>query len=429
MMNQQQALVIELNEFNLDLLKHASTALNLKNIKRILSFNQGITLADQLTEHQGLDPWVQWVSVHAESPSQKHGIIRLGDISKLNHNQIWERLSSLGIKTGVWGVMNAARKNSPSNQFFVADPWTFTEVAYPQELNSFLALPVYFAKNYLDLSPLKMLWNGMKTGWYALRNIRLSLLLSDALFLFKGLLSTKKLGTSFLFCAYELIATRVFFKYRKKYNPQVNFIFLNSIAHFQHHDWQGLNKLDETSKFVFRCIDRMLSIILPPEESSTKVLVLNGLSQRNVSEENHYCYRQINPKRFLLTLGLNPSRIEQCMTNDAHVFFESEADRNQSASLISSITINGGQAFFVEKDPDTPLKLFYQVAISDKLDDAALLKFQNKEIPFFSEFAVYAKRTGAHIPTGAYLVDGFTLPESMNNSDIFSYVWPRESLL
>ena len=236
----------------------------------------------------------------------------------------------------------------------------------------------------------------------------------------------KKLKTSFLFCAYELLAIRVFSKYRIKYNPQVNFIFLNTVAHFQHHDWHSSSELDATTKFIFRCVDRMLTIILPSQNTSERTLVLNGLSQRNVSEENHYCYRQINPERFLVNIGVKFDVVEQCMTNDAHVFFLSEMERDRGAHLLSSATIAGQQVFFVEKDSVNPLKLFYQVSVWHQLDDSSVLKFEEGEIPFFREFAIYAKRTGAHIPTGSYFSNGLSLPASINNCDVFSYVWPKE---
>lgn len=420
----QPTLVLELNEFNMDLLKLAASKLNLKNIQRIISLNHGVTIADQVQEHQGLDPWVQWVSIHTETPSQEHNILRLGDLAKLDRQQIWERLSDLGISTGVWGVMNAGRRQSPSNQYFVTDPWTFTEAAHPSSLNPFLALPIYFSKNYLDLSFFQILLNSAKTSWFILRNLKLSELFSDTLFLLKGLLGIKKFKTSFLFCSYELISTRIFSKYRKKYKPQVNFIFINSIAHFQHHDWNDGIDFDPVSKFVFQSIDRILSIVLPPENSPEKIMILSGLSQKNVSREQIYCYRQINPEDFLTSLGLSFNKVEQCMTNDAHVFFRTEAERERAFNLLNSATIEGQPTFFVEKCSINNKKLFYQVAISKHLDENAVLKLENQELSFFKKFAIYAKRTGAHIPTGSYLTNYTSLPEVINNSEIFSHIWP-----
>ena len=201
--------VVELNEFNIELLERAAVTLNLPHIKRILSFSSGVTLADQSKEHQGLDPWVQWVSIHSETRSQQHGIIRLGDVAKLQHEQIWERLAKKGVTTGVWGIMNGSRGNATTNAFFFADPWTFSEAPFPSKLANFLSLPVYYAKNYLSLSKGKLLASAFQTSKFILKNIPLRNLIADARFLLRHAAGTK-LGSCFLFAAFELISTRLF---------------------------------------------------------------------------------------------------------------------------------------------------------------------------------------------------------------------------
>ena len=71
---------------------------------------------------------------------------------------------------------------------------------------------------------------------------------------------------------------------RDKYRPDAHLIFLNSIAHFQHHDWNEHN-IDLNARFVYRTIDRILGIVLPAEASEERVLILNGFSQKNVANE------------------------------------------------------------------------------------------------------------------------------------------------
>jgi len=424
--NKDPVLVVELNEFNLELLRRAADAFGLRHLQRILEFPCGTTLADQEHEHQGLDPWVQWVSVHTESTSQEHGIIRLGDVPRLKKRQIWERLGDAGWTTGVWGVMNASRNNASNNLFFVADPWTFSQAPFPEQLGLFLSLPGYFAKNYLDLSRWRIIGAALRTGWYLLRHLPLRQMLSDAGFLLRSLTGVRA-GTVFLFCAFELLSVRVFARFRAAHRPDANFIFINCIAHFQHHDWNAGAGLDKTAEFVFSAVDRMLSILLPPEGAPGRILVLNGLSQRNVSGEHLYCYRQINPARFLKRLDLQFQRIEQCMTSDAHVFFATAADRQRAVELLSSATVNGKRAFDVEPDPQDGLKLFYQVAYWDEAAAGSLLVFAGREIPFLDEFGIHAKRTGAHVPEGTYLAHGIDMPDRLANADVLRHIWPVDA--
>ncbi|OGB20928.1 MAG: hypothetical protein A3I66_20245 [Burkholderiales bacterium RIFCSPLOWO2_02_FULL_57_36] len=414
--------VIELNEFSLPLLKQAAHELNLSNIKRILAFSHGTTMADQKIEHQGLDPWVQWVSIHAEIPSQVHGIIRLGDVPKLKHEQIWERLAKKGITTGVWGIMNGSRKNAPSNTFFFADPWTFSETPFPSKLNDFLALPIYYAKNYLSLSISKLLRSTFQTFKFILQQVPISTLAADAWFLLRNAAGTK-IDSCFLFAAFELVSVRLFVKYRNLHKPDVTFLFLNSIAHFQHHEWKN-NVLDRKTAFLFRSIDRMLSTVLPPEASQDRILILNGLTQKNVENDSLYCYRQIDPANFLKALGLRFSKVEQCMTSDGHVFFDNPADCLTAAEFLKHGTVNGEAAFDVEIDNINNCKLFYQVAYWGEANTSTNLCFNGLELPFLSQFSVHAKRTGAHSDEGDYFVQGAALPPKVENAKILSYLWP-----
>ena len=79
--------------------------------------------------------------------------------------QFWEILGNNSLSTGVWGAMNASLNNTENNKFFFPDPWTFSESANPIELNRFLELPRYYAKNYLSPSKFeifKALLNNIK---------------------------------------------------------------------------------------------------------------------------------------------------------------------------------------------------------------------------------------------------------------------------
>ena len=114
----EKILLIELNEFNLDLLNVAVKELGLKNIRKILNFRHSKTLSDDNEEGQGLDPWVQWVSIHTGKPSNIHNVFRIGDIPKLEFPQLWETLSQNGISTGLWGTMNASIKNKKKDVNF-----------------------------------------------------------------------------------------------------------------------------------------------------------------------------------------------------------------------------------------------------------------------------------------------------------------------
>ena len=67
-MHKKRLLIIELNEFNEDLLFRGANTYKLKNISKLLDFKSSQTISMDEIEHHGLDPWVQWVSIHTGVP-------------------------------------------------------------------------------------------------------------------------------------------------------------------------------------------------------------------------------------------------------------------------------------------------------------------------------------------------------------------------
>jgi hypothetical protein len=96
-------LLIELNEFNPQYLERMAKQLNLLNVAKIFSMFKAETNTADLVEHQGLDPWVQWVGVHCGKPTTEHGIRRLGATRTQTSHQIWHLLAQHGYTWGVWG--------------------------------------------------------------------------------------------------------------------------------------------------------------------------------------------------------------------------------------------------------------------------------------------------------------------------------------
>ena len=113
-------LVLELNEFNYEILKKYSKKYNYKYLKKILSFNHTKTTKDiyegNNNQYGYLDPWSQWVSIHTLTNSKKHKIKNLGDIPKLKLKQIWELKKNINFY--IWGPMNAARRGSNNVKLF-----------------------------------------------------------------------------------------------------------------------------------------------------------------------------------------------------------------------------------------------------------------------------------------------------------------------
>jgi hypothetical protein len=419
----KRLLLIELNEFSVELLERGAQELGLRNVRRLLSMAVTETTTDDRVEHRGLDPWVQWVSVHTGQPSCVHGVLHLGDTpTKLGARQLWEVLSARGITSGIWGAMNATRGTADRCRFFLPDPWTFSEPAYPRRVNDLLALPRYYSKNYLDVSAWQFIKGTLRLIRYALGSGALLQMARLTPLILRGVASNG-LSNAVLFSAFDLFSTALFIAKRRQDAPQFSLVFLNSIAHLQHHHWRDSPRLGNELRHGLQAIDRVLGMLFESRGEAEALIVMNALTQKNVSKDGPLVgYRQINPVRFLKAIGLEHARVEQLMTNDAHVFFETRAERDQAVGVLEQVQINGKPLFQAEPDPDLAHKLFYQIVFWDELARDVCLSINDRRIFFFEHFDILGIRTGAHVPNGQIYAEGIALPDIKYNHQLWESV-------
>jgi hypothetical protein len=415
--------LIELNEFSLALLSQGVKELHLPNVERLLALRSSATTTDDMVEHRGLDPWVQWVSVHTGVPSSVHGVIHLGDApANLEFKQLWETLSDAGISSGIWGAMNAMRGNADECLFFLPDPWTFGERATPENLNELLALPRYYSTNYLEVSRWEFFKCTMLLTKFLLGSGALTKILAQSPLVLGGLWKNG-LNNEVLFSLFDLFSAAIFAKYKKRYRPQFSVIFLNSIAHLQHHGWHADQKISGNMAFGLKAIDRVLETLFNSLEDGEACIVMNALTQKNISTEKpRICYRQISPSRFLESIGFQFESVKQLMTNDAHVFFATESARDFAAEALECVTINGAPLFQVERNIDSPCRLFYQVDFWDELAGDIEISINGQTVNFLGHFEAIIARTGAHLRNGDVFFQGIDLPQQMYNHKIAEYV-------
>lgn len=409
-----KTLLLELNEFNEDLLREAGETLGLKNIQRLFTFHKTETHTDDVYESEYLEPWVQWVSVHTGLPSAVHGIKHLGDVPEEGILQLWEKLSEKGISSGIWGAMNGKRRGAKECLFFLPDPWTASENAFPAELNDLLNPLRYTSKNYTEHSK----WALLQQIGKLLKLFRMNGL---GTFLAKELLSFLKAAVvhrakPFVFVSLlDTLSAHLFLKYQKRYNPQFSLLFLNSIAHLQHHQWKELRGPLE---YGFRKIDRILGAIFD-QMPSHLLIATNALSQKNTNEEKPWIlYRQIDHTKFLRAIGIDNAQVESHMTHDAHLFFPSPSAALRAKEKLEKVRVGGAPLFHVESYEDAPLKLFYRIQFTDALQKNVWLEAPDRKLPFFDLFTAIVRRTGKHIQTGTLFCSRPIFPAKIANHDI-----------
>ena len=415
-------LVVELNEFDPVFLEKNAKKLKLKNILYFLNLNYSETFTLESKEHHGLDPWVQWVSIHSGLPFSKHKIARLGQTKTQKNKQIWNKLGDYyKLKWGVWGVMNAPCGSKKGRCFFVPDPWAFDEKAYPDKLNEFISLPKYIAKNYLTPEISEFLKYFLKTAIFMTKNIFSVLSIKIFKYFLKGMFITG-INIHSLTTLLDYINCLYFIKYKKKYNPNFSIIFLNHIAHLQHHFWNKQNKLHNQMKYGLIICNEILGELKKNNPKDDPLLLLNGLKQKNVFGQGIYLYRQKDPKKFIKQFISFKCSVNQNMTNDGTLKFDKIKNTDIAENLLKKIKLKLKKCrlFYIERL--SPNQLFYQIEIYDFINKNEKIVFNEKEISFFEHIELIAERTGVHIPSGDIFYKNIDLPHKIENHEIFNYI-------
>lgn len=417
--------VIELNEFNETLLQTAVKTHDLPALKKILNMKCSHYRTQDRYNSGYLEPWVQWLSIHTSTPASTHRIKHLGDVPESQSKQCWETLSDHKITTGVWGLMNAERRNSPHNHFFLPDPWTFSEKAYPPSLNRFLALPRYLAKNYLGLNLLKV----MAKGCQFLQGVWSYRLLKPTLKALPSLLKAKwrfgKKHCTFI-AFFDYLSGLALLDFKKRTQPQVTFAFFNALAHAQHHYWtEGETTITPEILYTLQYLDKLFGIYFESFPND-RFVFHNGLSQMNTNHEKPWVlYRQKDPKGFLRAMQLPFIRVEPHMTHDAHVFFLNKEACIQSYQLLKQAQLGTQYLFDVELSKSDSCKLFYQLRFTDALakTENPTFELNQKCYAFFDYFDAIVTRTGRHIPLGTIYSDTVNFPDQILNHEFNQHLF------
>jgi hypothetical protein len=419
-------LLIELNEFNKDLLQNLARIHRLKHLQQVLGWSRAGTWTSDEYETGFLEPWVQWVSVHTGVPSNQHGIKNLGDVPNLAEDQIWERWSRRGLSSVVWGVMNGNRRNADSCKVFVPDPWTFSEDPYPASYHGLLGLPRYLAKNYLDFSKLTAARKGYDLVRTLLRSVK-GVDFIDGLRIFWGGFRQFGATNAVFIVFFEYLSAMAFIRAVEQNRPDAAIIFVNMLAHVQHHYWKSGDGSD-CPQIAFAAIaaDEILGKLLARCKAivgNGRVALMNALSQTcTIDEPPWILYRPNNHVRLVAFLGVEAVRVEPLMTYDAHVFFATAEAAARGVALLEAACINGKPLFFVERDSHDPLKLFYRVAMSDPVGPDAQFTYRNKTARFADHFTAIVQRTGKHNQYGDVFANFEIGRERFSNHEVSGWL-------
>ena len=431
-------LAIYLNEFNLEFLLRGAKKYKCKSTLSILNFKKVKTYTEDKVQNFNLDPWVQSVSINTGRSSKTHKILKLGQPISKNLVQIWDKLSKNKINSSVWGAMNSKFRKNKFLDYYFPDPWNFRDSTWPKNLMGLYYLPNYYAKNYLRFNFFKFFYYSIIFTFTLFFNLKLSCFFKDFFFSL-NLFFKRGIKNFILFFLFDLIFLNIFkFKSLKK-KSSFSIIFLNSIAHYQHNNWNEL----ENERYFFLFVEKIFSKILELKKQFNSIIIFNGFTQKQISPE--YLIRPKNPNQFLLRF-IKFKRLEQDMTNGGFIFFNNKKEKRDSVNILNNLycldnkifdikNYHGNYIFYKINLKSTNIVKNYNVKNRSNFKKNFLIEIEKNERIIKSEVnnidnyffnnISFIKTTGSHVPEGSILYENFDVlkgKKKIKNHQIFNYV-------
>ncbi len=364
---------LELNEISSEVIEamiRQGKLPNFAKIHRDWAFFK--TTSEEVYEH--IEPWIQWVTAHTGKTFAEHQIFRLSDVHQLKHTQIWEALSEAGIESAIVGSMNTTRRNTKGGIFF-PDPWAQVNEAYPDSLKPFWQL-IHDRVNSHATGKINLLdmAKGAQVGLKFGIPLHVYAQMGQQLVSQKFNPKTKwKLASVF-----DMFLAELFKSVFKTTKFGYYTLFLNAIAHYQHHYWRAFDgeKFDKSISYPdietnhdpmthgYEMYDRILGNVLElvANEPDTLVILLSGLSQIPYTDKEaqggmNY-YRLNNHAEFATSIGLQNCEIFPLMSRDWQVKYKDEAARTAALELLNGLMVNDEQLFNVTEN--TPGYIFIE---------------------------------------------------------------------
>lgn len=411
----KRVIQLELNEISkpvIDQLCHDQQLPGFNQLTKKFSYIE--TYSEE--NYHELEPWIQWVTAHTGEPLYEHGVFHLSDAQRIQHPQIWETLSRHDIQSAIIGSMNAIKGTALDGIFF-PDPWSKVAKASPETFSKLWQLIAHqVQKHAVSQLSIKELIQGMKT----LLQLNMPVKLYASIIHQLARQKLDKLAKWRLAGIFDEFLFELFMKVLGKTQFGFYTLFLNSIAHYQHHFWRNFQKdlfnqnidsiechdNDNPMLYGYHKYDRILSEILKRYQGDpeTLIIVLSGLSQIPYTEKEdkggmNY-YRLKNHQQFLEKIGLNGFKCFPLMSRDWQLKHADKTQLQHAHKVLTALCVEGEPLFNVSYNSANTL--FIETAITRGIDKNAKIVLLDKaqQILFHEAFVRTAIKSGHHTGTG-----------------------------
>lgn len=412
-MSKPQLILLEFNELCPALMDRFIAAGHLPNFKRLRDqSNTFLTDAEECNDT--LEPWIQWVTVHTGLSYEEHGVFNLGDSHKQVAPSVWDLLSQEDHSVWVCGSMNA-KHSLPINGLVLPDAWSTPDSACSPELQllcDFIRRHVQEHSNeaarFAKSDYLKVLWFLIRHGlsWATISSIA-SQLLNEA----TGRHAWKRA------VILDKLLWDVFEHFHALRKPGFSTFFSNSVAHFQHKYWRNMEPelfavkpsseeqadYQDAILFAYQETDKLVGRALSMASPDTAIVFATALSQQPYlaaeGEGGKHFYRPREFDRFLAAAKLKGvQEIAPVMSEEFHVYFESEDAAEQGMNDLLALKVNGEPLMKARREGSD---VFTGCQIFGAIEPGAMFETGADRCDFFQLFyQADSIKSGMHHPDG-----------------------------
>lgn len=406
---------IELNEISKKVIDHLISKNQLPHFSQIQK-NWYYLETTSESQYEYLEPWIQWITAHTGKTFSEHGIFHLGDCVELKHPQIWETLSAFNIESGIVGSMNAVRGQAKKG-FFFPDPWSKYGKTYPSTLQSLWDL---ISKKVQSHATAPITTPDLLKGLAVCRHFHLSSSLYRRII---GQWILQKLDPMTrwkMVGIFDIFLAEIFSHLIRTTRYGYYTLFLNSVAHYQHHYWRQFDndlfhkdiripdcrKNHDPMTYGYKLYDRILKYALTfSKDPNTLVIIASGLSQEpflnHENEGGMNYYRLKTHLKFMKCFNFGNCKVLPLMSRDWQIEPKNLKQLDSIERELKGLRVLGEPLFKIHRN--TEYSLFIETAITRHIPSSVeIITHEGKSLGKFHRFFIkIAIKSGHHSGKGS----------------------------
>ena len=393
--------LISLNELNFDIAKKYLPDEKLNNLEKISKY---IYETECNEEYKNLEPWIQWPTIYTGLTAAEHNLFRLGDSVNQNHQTVFNQIEDLGYQVGAISPMNVAN-NLKNPSYFIPDPWTDTKSD-----NSFWSNLISETLSYFIKKNSEKKFNPACYFKLALILFRFGKIKNYFMYLKLLFTSFNKNWRKALFL--DLLLNDIHLNFLKLKKTKFSNLFLNGIAHIQHHymfnskilgrgkknpNWYIPEDSDPIKESLI-VYDKILSDYIKCD--NIKLIIATGLTQIPYDRVKYY-YKLKNHKSFFEYFEVYFKKIQELMSRDFILHFENKDLSLKAYWKIKDIKDENNKNIF----GDIEIKeksLFISFVCDEEISNQTLSGPNNKKIKLKKFVIFLAIKNGMHSEKGFF---------------------------